>query len=102
MLATELSQRDTRKTPIFTDALDFDIDRKNGRDHTTFGLGIRTCPGNMLARAELVLSVESWLREFASVEFAVPLKQIHYEPIFVFRAIGSMPLRATRAETNLS
>jgi cytochrome P450 len=76
----------------------FDIERKNNRAHTTFGLGGRHCPGNILARAEITLSIQRWLDRFESVELAVPADQIHYEPIFGFHALGHLPMRVRRSK----
>jgi cytochrome P450 len=80
----------------FDDPETFDIDRKNVRSHTTFGLGGRHCPGNVLARAELSLSINRWLDDFESVKLAVPAEKVHYEPIFGFYALGHLPLRIKR------
>jgi cytochrome P450 len=86
----------------FADPESFDIDRKNKRHHTSFGLGIRHCPGNLLARAEIRLSVNRWLDEFQSVELAVPPSEIRYEPIFGFHALGQLPVRLKRVTARAS
>jgi cytochrome P450 len=41
----------------------FDIDRTNNR-HVAFGLGIHRCVGSNLARLELVVALQEWLRAF--------------------------------------
>jgi len=69
-----------------------DLDRKNPRAHTAFGHGARLCAGNLLARLELTVSVETWLREFESMELAVAPSEIHYAPVFAMRALKSLPL----------
>jgi hypothetical protein len=41
----------------------FDIDRQNNR-HVAFGLGIHRCVGSNLARLEVVVALQEWLRAF--------------------------------------
>ncbi len=41
----------------------FDIDRQNNR-HVAFGLGIHRCVGSNLARLEMVVALQEWLRAF--------------------------------------
>jgi cytochrome P450 len=41
----------------------FDIDRANNR-HVAFGLGIHRCVGSNLARLEVVVALQEWLRAF--------------------------------------
>ncbi len=41
----------------------FDIDRLNNR-HVAFGLGIHRCVGSNLARLEMVVALQEWLRAF--------------------------------------
>jgi cytochrome P450 len=81
----------------FPDAETFDIERKNKRHHTTFGVGIHFCAGMHLARAELITAVTQWLQRYEMIEFAVPEGEIQYEPIFAFHALGHLPLRFTAA-----
>ncbi len=47
----------------FDDAHEFQIDRKKNR-HVAFGLGIHRCLGSNLARLELVVAVQEWMRAF--------------------------------------
>jgi cytochrome P450 len=87
----------SRDEAVFANAEEFNLDRKNKRQHTTFGIGIHFCAGLHLARAELVMSVTRWLKEFDQVAFAIPKEEVHYDPIFAFRALSHLPLRFTRA-----
>jgi cytochrome P450 len=82
---------------VFSNAAEFDLSRRNKRQHTTFGIGVHFCAGLHLARRELCVAVGQWLQEFDRVEFAVPEHEIHYEPSFAFHAFGHLPLRFTRA-----
>ncbi len=47
----------------FEDAHEFRIDRKQNR-HIAFGLGIHRCLGSNLARLELTVALQEWLRAF--------------------------------------
>jgi cytochrome P450 len=71
------------------------LDRKGGRAHTSFGYGVHHCAGIHLARAELILSVSSWLARFESMELAVPESEIAYDPVWAIRAISTLPVRVT-------
>jgi len=47
----------------FEDAHEFQIDRAKNR-HVAFGLGIHRCVGSNLARLELLIGLQEWLRAF--------------------------------------
>jgi len=47
------------------------IDREENR-HAAFGLGIHRCAGSHLARMELRVALEEWLRAFPSFSLADP------------------------------
>ena len=47
------------------------IDREQNR-HLAFGLGIHRCVGSNLARMELTVAVEEWLRRFPEFEVSDP------------------------------
>jgi cytochrome P450 len=74
----------------------FRLDRKNGRNHTSFGAGVHHCAGIHLARAELTMSVSSWLDAFESIQLAVPAEQLRYEPMFAIRSLPKLPVRIVR------
>lgn len=78
---------------FWSNAESVDLDRKNIKAHTAFGHGMRLCAGNLLARQELTVSVETWLRELDSIELAVPASDVHYAPVFAIRSLKSLPLR---------
>ena len=81
---------------MFPDPTNLDIDRRNKRAHYSFGMGLHHCVGHFLARAEVQTAVTRWLQEFESVELAQPAEDIHYAPIFGFRALEKLPLRIKR------
>src|SRR5690606_19988664 len=66
------------------------LDRPNGRNHTSFGSGTHYCAGVYLARSELELSVQAWLKKFTSFELAVPEEQISYVANFGTRALSRL------------
>ncbi len=81
---------------VFADPLEIDLDRHNKRAHITFGMGVHHCVGSFLARAELGAAVTAWLRDFESVEMAIPAEQVRYDPVFGFHALSDLPVRVTR------
>lgn len=48
---------------VFEDAHIFKLDRENNR-HVAFGLGIHRCAGSNLARLEMLVAFQEWLRAF--------------------------------------
>jgi cytochrome P450 len=50
-----------RDPEVFPDASEVKIDRKENR-HAAFGLGIHRCIGSNLARMELRVALEEWLK----------------------------------------
>lgn len=65
--------RDANLNP---DPQTFDIERKN-RQHLTFGGGAHLCVGHLLARAELRILTEEWLRRIPRFEL-VPGAQVDF------------------------
>jgi cytochrome P450 len=60
-----------RDPAAFERADEFIIDRAKNR-HVAFGLGIHRCVGSNLARMELTVAVEEWLRRIPEFELADP------------------------------
>jgi cytochrome P450 len=58
-----------RDPEVFPDADKVLIDRVENR-HAAFGLGIHRCLGSNLARMELSVAIEEWLRRFPDFELA--------------------------------
>jgi cytochrome P450 len=82
---------------VFADALTIDLDRKNKRAHTAFGVGVHFCIGHHLARAEIQSSINAWLNHFDRMELAVAEPDVRYEPMFGFRMLNRLPIRIVRA-----
>ena len=54
----------------FDDAGEFQIDRAKNR-HLAFGLGIHRCVGSNLARMEVIVALQEWLRAFPNYELDI-------------------------------
>ncbi len=57
-----------RDESVFTDADRLIIDRRNARNHVSFGFGIHRCMGNRLAEMQLRIVWEEILKRFDKVE----------------------------------
>lgn len=57
-----------RDTDVFTDPEQLDIERKNARQHLSFGFGIHRCMGNRLAELQLHILWEEILTRFERIE----------------------------------
>lgn len=66
MLAGPFGALDPR---VYDNALDVDFTRKSNAK-TTFGAGPHVCPGSMLARAEIKVLLEEWLKRIPDFEVA--------------------------------
>jgi cytochrome P450 len=60
-----------RDPEVFPDADDVILDRAENR-HAAFGLGIHRCLGSNLARMELRVALEEWLRRYPAFELIDP------------------------------
>jgi cytochrome P450 len=60
-----------RDPEVFEQADEFVIDRARNR-HVAFGLGIHRCLGSNLARMELTIALEEWMKRIPDFELADP------------------------------
>jgi cytochrome P450 len=60
-----------RDPAVFPDADEVLLDRAENR-HATFGLGIHRCLGSNLARMELRIALEEWMRRYPDFELVDP------------------------------
>jgi len=81
-----LAGMDDRKNP---EPDRFDLDRK-GREHHTFSTGPHICIGNILARAEMRIFTEEWLKRIPSFRVAANAK-LEWRPGLVM-ALMHLPL----------
>ena len=86
VIPSALHGLDDRENP---DAMRVDFQRPESR-HSTFGAGVHRCPGSFLARAEIRITLEEWLKRIP--DFAVkPGTQIRYRG-GVVASIEALPL----------
>lgn len=60
-----------RDPDAFEEADEFVIDRSRNR-HVAFGLGIHRCLGSNLARMELTVAIDEWMKRIPDFELAAP------------------------------
>ena len=93
MLLPGASNRDPRK---FDDPNEFQLDRKNVREHVAFGRGPHSCPGAPLARSEGRISMNRILDRMADIRIsekdhgAPGERRYDYEPTFIMRGLTSV------------
>jgi cytochrome P450 len=75
---------------VNNDPTRFDIDREQAK-HLTFSRGPHTCVGNILARAEIRILTEEWLKRIP--QFALKPGMQHGFRIGTVTAINSLPLQ---------
>lgn len=82
-----------RDADVFENADEIDIERKNSRQHLSFGFGIHRCMGNRLAELQLRILWEEILQRFEKIE-------VQAEPTRTFSSFvngyTSLPVKVTR------
>lgn len=58
---------------VFTDAETFNITRANAKQHLSFGIGEHFCAGNMLARLQLRIAIQSFVERFETMRAEAPV-----------------------------
>jgi cytochrome P450 len=74
---------------------DLDLARQRPSAHLAFGKGVHSCLGNVLARMESRVVLETLLGAVRRIELAVDPAAIDYLPSFVNRGPQALPLRLT-------
>ena len=98
MLCLGAANRDPRK---FENPDEFHLDRKNVREHITFGRGIHTCAGAPLARVEAKVTLNRLLDRMADIAIdetqhgPVGDRRYRYEPTFLLRGLSELHLTFT-------
>jgi cytochrome P450 len=100
MVSPGAVNRDPRR---FESPHEFQLDRRNVREHIAFSRGIHSCPGAPLARVEGRVSIERILDRMADIRIDEgrhgPLnnRQYKYEPTFILRGLTKLHIRFTQA-----
>jgi len=76
----------------FPDADRFDPRRENAREHLSFGAGIHTCIGAMLARKEMVTAFPILLRRLKNPRLQTGQGEMRYSPNVLLRGVLSLDI----------
>ena len=77
---------------------EFQVDRANARHHLAFGLGVHTCPGAPLARAEGRVTIERLLDRMDDIRISEAhhgrpgARRYHYMPTYILRGVSRLHL----------
>jgi cytochrome P450 len=98
MVLPGAANRDPRR---FENPHEFQLDRKNVREHMAFARGVHSCPGAPLARVEGRVSIERILDRMSEIN----ISQTHhgsagdrrytYEPTYILRGLSELHLTFT-------
>ncbi len=94
-IANSAANRDARK---FENPAEFQLDRKNARQHVAFGAGRHACPGAPLARAEAVVSLNRMLDRTSDIRISEKVhgpagaRRYGYLPTFILRGLTHINL----------
>jgi cytochrome P450 len=100
MVLNGAANRDPRR---FENPHEFQIDRKDARQHLAFGYGVHACPGAPLARAETRISLERLLDRLSDIrlsesEHGPPgARRYEYAPTYILRGLQRLHLEYTLA-----
>ena len=100
MLMLAAANRDPRR---FERPCEFLLDRKNARDHLSFGRGIHACAGAPLARAETKVTLERLFGRTSDIQideaFHGPkgARRFEYGPSYIFRTLKELHVKVTPA-----
>ena len=80
-----------RDETVFQSPDDFNPDRPNVRQHLSFGQGIHSCLGNVLARMEATTALRELAQRVDRLEVVDPAA-VRYLPSFFLRGIPELPV----------
>ena len=95
MVINGAANRDPRR---FENPDDFDVERKNARQHLAFGRGIHSCPGAPLARAETRIGLERLLDRTSDIRISEAHhgpagdRRYAYVPTYILRGLMELHL----------
>jgi cytochrome P450 len=102
MVLPGAANRDPRR---FENPHEFDLRRKNVREHMAFARGVHSCPGGPLARVEGRVSMERILDRMPHIEIdeahhgPATDRRYSYEPTYILRGLNALHLRFTTADS---
>jgi cytochrome P450 len=100
MVLNGAANRDPRR---FAEPAEFRIDRRNAREHLTFGRGIHACPGGPLARAEGRVAITRMLERTSDIRISeaahgpARARRYEYVPTYILRGLRRLHLELTPA-----
>lgn len=100
MLCIGAANRDPRK---FENPDEFQLDRRNSREHIAFGRGIHTCAGAPLARTEGQVTLNRLLDRLTDISIdesahgAAGHRNYSYEPTFLLRGLRDLNITYSKA-----
>ncbi|MEP5568629.1 MAG: cytochrome P450, partial [Halioglobus sp.] len=95
MLRYASANRDER---VFDDAERFDVCRRNADDHIAFGQGTHFCPGAMLARKEMIVSMNKFLARVDNIQLAEGKNDLTHWPNMVLRGLKELHITFEKRE----
>jgi len=95
MIALAAANRDPRR---WENPNEFQLNRHRIREHLAFGRGVHTCAGAPLARAEIKIIIEHFLKYTDNIDISAEKhgapedRKLDYEPSFIIRGLENMHL----------
>lgn len=80
----------------FPEPRKLDIERPNVGASLTFGSGIHKCVGMSLARMEIKLAAQEFIRRLKDIRLAMPVEELTYLPTLASQTLERLPLTFTR------
>ncbi len=102
MVLPGAANRDPRR---FDNPHEFDLRRKNVREHMAFARGVHSCPGGPLARVEGRVSIERILDRMSDITIDEAQhgpagdRRYTYEPTYILRGLNNLHLTFTTADS---
>jgi cytochrome P450 len=82
----------------FADPETLDVDRPNVGANLTFGSGIHKCVGIALARMEVKVAAQEFIRRLTDIRLAVPEEELTFLPTLATHTFEKLPLTFRRRE----
>jgi cytochrome P450 len=80
----------------FADPRRLDVERPNVGANITFGSGIHKCVGMSLARMEIKLAAQEFIRRLKDIRLAAPPEELTFLPTLASQTFETLPLTFTR------